>query len=451
MFPTRTGLTAVTSAFVIACAVFSTIPRNTLAAADASSPNALGNISTRAHVGLDDNALIAGFIVTGTEPKKVIIRGIGPSLPFAGHLENPKLELRDSSGVLWGSNEGWVTSKNKQAIIDSTIPPTNDLESAMVMTLNPGTYTAIVRGSNGGTGVGVVEIYDLEPAVDSKLANISTRGFVSTGDNVMIAGTIIAGATPQKVIIRAIGPSLSLPGKLADPTLERRDANGGLIDANDNWGDSPNKQAIIDSRIPPDDPREAAIVATLPAGNSNYTVIVRGATGSSSVRRLQFGSGNTPEIQEVQLAGTPTGGTFRLTFPPPSFINAGQPGDKALLLSSVTIPFDATADAIKAAIMASFYFFKYDQNNHLTAGPAGFDFLFDTGGGFGIAGNEGVLREPVINGSASDFTIQFGSLTTGAVGTRNTWVMGLPLVQVDASSIVYDNTGIAVVEIYALQ
>ncbi len=171
-----------------------------------------------------------------------------------------------------------MNSPNKQAIIDSTIPPTNNLESAIVHTLpaNGAAYTAIVRGVNGGTGIGVVEVYDLGASADSKLANISTRGLVQTGDNVMIAGMIIVGSTPQKVIIRAIGPSLQLAGKLADPTLELRNANGGLIDANDNWGDSPNKQAIVDSTIPPSNALESAIVATLPANNSNYTAIVRG-------------------------------------------------------------------------------------------------------------------------------------------------------------------------------
>jgi hypothetical protein len=249
MLPDRNRLRVVVTAILIACAAFSALPAKALPAADGVSPNALVNLSTRSHVDSGDNVVIAGFIVTGTQPKQVIIRAIGPSLPFPGHLDNPTLELRDSSGALLESNDDWATSKKKQAIMDSTIPPTNELESAIVMTLNPGTYTAIAQGLNGGTGIGVVEVYDLEPAADSKLANISTRGFVSTGDNVMVAGTIIVGATPQKVIIRAIGPSLSLPGKLADPTLELRDANGGLMDANDNWGDSPNKQAIIDSTI----------------------------------------------------------------------------------------------------------------------------------------------------------------------------------------------------------
>jgi hypothetical protein len=246
---------------------------------------ALGNISTRLRVETGDNVLIGGFIVTGTQPKKVIIRAIGPSLPFADRLLNPTLELRDSSGALLDSNDDWKLSPNKQAILDSTIPPTNDLESAIVATLpaNNSGYTAIVRGVNGGTGIGVVEAYDLDNSADSKLANISTRGFVQTGDNVLIAGTIVVGQAPQKVIVRAIGPSLSVAGKMADPTLELRDSNGALIDSNDNWKDSPNKQAIIDSTIPPTNDFESAIVATLPANNASYTAIVRGAGGTTGI------------------------------------------------------------------------------------------------------------------------------------------------------------------------
>jgi hypothetical protein len=425
-----------------------------------SSPKALGNISTRSQVESGDNVLIAGFIVTGTQPKKVIIRGIGPSLPFPGHLDDPTLELRNSSGVLLDSNDNWVNSPNKQAIIDSKIPPTNDLESAIVATLpaNGSKYTAIAQGANGGTGIGVVEVYDLNGAADSKLANISTRGLVQPGDNnAMIAGTIIVGSTPQKVLIRAMGPSLSLPHRLGDPTLELRDANGGLIDANDNWGDSPNKQAIVDSTIPPKEPLESAIVATLLAGNSTYTAIVRGSGNGStevstspSVSRTQPGSGNTLEIQRVHFGHTPSAGTFQLTITRPTSIISGQPGDKAALQDTITIPWNATADDIKAAILASSNFYKYDQNNHLTDGPKGFHALFDSGGGLGITGNEGFRREPVVSGSVTDFTIQFGTLTTGAVGTSNPWVRALPLVQVDDSSIIYADTGIAVVEIYAL-
>jgi len=129
----------------------------------------------------------------------------------------------------------------------------------------------------------MVEVYGLDASVDSKLANISTRGLVSTGENVLIAGTIVLGQTAQKVIVRAIGPSLSVPEKMQDPTLELRDSNGGLIEANDNWVDSPNKQAIIDSTIPPSNDFESAIVAVLPANNASYTAIVRGVGNTTGI------------------------------------------------------------------------------------------------------------------------------------------------------------------------
>jgi len=245
----------------------------------------LGNISTRLSVETGDSALIAGFIITGTQPKKVIVRGIGTSLPFADKLAHPTLELRDSSGTLIDANDNWQDSLNKQAIIDSTIPPTSDLESAIVATLaaNNSSYTAILRGANNSTGIGVVEAYDLNRLVDSQLANISTRGFVSTGDNVLFAGTIIVGKNPRNVIIRAIGPSLPLQGKMADPALELHDANGGLLQQNDNWVDSPDKQAIINSSVPPTNDLESAIIATLPGNNANYTAIVRGVNGTTGI------------------------------------------------------------------------------------------------------------------------------------------------------------------------
>ena len=243
----------------------------------------LANISTRLPVQTGDNVLIGGFIVTGTQPKKVIIRAVGPSLPVNGALADPYLELHDGTGALLEANDNWMDSPNKQAIIDSTIPPSNNLESAIVRTLpaNNSAYTAIVRGANSGTGIGVVEAYDLDTPANAKLANISTRGFVQTGDNILIAGTIVVGQGSQKVIIRAIGPSLSVPGKLGDPTLELRDQNGGLLEANDNWIDSPNKQAITDSTIPPANNLESAIVRTLtPAA---YTAIVRGVNDMTGI------------------------------------------------------------------------------------------------------------------------------------------------------------------------
>jgi CSLREA domain-containing protein len=248
-------------------------------------PTRLANISTRLRVETGDNVLIGGFIITGTQDKKVIIRAIGPSLPFADRLLNPTLELRDSSGALLESNDNWVSSPNKQAIIDSTIPPMDDLESAIVRTLpaNSAAYTAIVRGLNNTAGIGVVEAFDLDAPADSKLANISTRGFVQTGDNILIAGTIVVGQTAQKVIVRAIGPSLTFPGKLENPTLELRDQNGGLVDANDNWVDSPNKQAIMDTGVPPTNDLESAIVQTLPANGASFTAIVRGVNDATGI------------------------------------------------------------------------------------------------------------------------------------------------------------------------
>jgi hypothetical protein len=243
-------------------------------------PVTLANISTRLFVQTGDNVLIAGFIITGTQNKKVILRAIGPSLNLPGELANPTLDLYQGNTLL-ESNDNWVDSPNKQAIIDSTIPPNDPLESAIVRSLAPGAYTAIVRGAGGGTGIGVVEAYDLDRTVDSKLANISTRGAVQTGDNVLFAGFIVLGPDSQKVIIRALGPSVPVPGALADPTLELHDSNGGTLESNDNWVESPNKQAIIDSTIPPPNDLESAIVRTLTP--ANYTAIVRGAGGTTGI------------------------------------------------------------------------------------------------------------------------------------------------------------------------
>src|SRR5262249_40662339 len=140
-----------------------------------------------------DNVLIGGFIVTGTEAKKVILRAIGPSLPFMNDLADPTIELHEPDGSVI-TNDNWRDDQ-EQEIIDSTVPPTNNLESAIVATLAPGPYTAVVAGKNGGTGIGLVEVYDLDQAADSQLANISTRGFVDTGDNVMIGGFIVGGVS----------------------------------------------------------------------------------------------------------------------------------------------------------------------------------------------------------------------------------------------------------------
>jgi hypothetical protein len=261
-------------------------PTPTPTATATATPTTLANISTRLRVQTGDNVLIGGFIVTGTQPKKVIVRAIGPSLAVAGHLEDPTLDLYNSSGELITSNDNWVNAANKQEIIDSTVPPANDLEAAILVTLpaNNAGYTAIVRGSNGGTGIGLVEAYDLDRSVDSKLANISTRGFVQTGDDVMIGGLIIVGNDPLKVIIRALGPSLAVADHLRDPSLELHDGNGALLTSNDNWRVSQESE-IEGSTIPPQNDLESAIVATLvPA---NYTAIVRGVGGATGVALVE--------------------------------------------------------------------------------------------------------------------------------------------------------------------
>jgi hypothetical protein len=250
-------------------------------------PGTFGNISTRLRVETGDNVLIGGFIVTGTQPKKVIVRAIGPSLSsfFPGALADPILELRDSSGALIRSNDNWRSDQEAE-IIATTVAPSDDLESAIVETLpaNGSNYTAIVRGANNGTGIGVVEAYDLDRTVDSKLANISTRGLVQTGDNVMIGGFIVLGQNSLRVIVRAIGPSLPVPGALADPTLELHDGNGALVAANDNWR-SDQEAEIIATTIPPSNNLESAIVRNLAPGN--YTAIVRGVNNATGVALVE--------------------------------------------------------------------------------------------------------------------------------------------------------------------
>jgi len=262
-------------------------PTPAASATPTMTPGTFGNISTRLRVETGDNVLIGGFIITGTQPKKVIIRAIGPSLSslFPGALADPFLELRDSSGVLIRSNDNWRSDQEAE-IIATTIPPSNDLESAIVATLpaNNSAYTAIVRGVNGGTGIGVVEAYDLNQAVDSKLANISTRGLVQTEDNVLIGGLIVLGQNPLRVIVRAIGPSLSVSGALEDPTLELHDGNGATLASNDNWR-SDQEAEIIATTIPPSNDLESAIVRNLAPGN--YTAIVRGVNGTTGVALVE--------------------------------------------------------------------------------------------------------------------------------------------------------------------
>jgi hypothetical protein len=246
----------------------------------------LANISTRLAVGSGNNVLIAGFIITGAQPKKVMIRGIGPTLPVLANLADPVLELHDSSGAPAAMTDNWRDTQQDE-VRATTIPPSNDYESALVKTLSPGAYTAVLAGKGGTTGVGVVEVYDLDGTVDSKLANISTRGLVDKGDNVLFGGTIILGSGTTDLLFRAIGPSLlpfGVSNALLDPIIEVHDGQGGIVAINDNWEED-SRAADIQATLPPSDPREAAILRQLSPGA--YTAIVRGKGNTTGVAVIE--------------------------------------------------------------------------------------------------------------------------------------------------------------------
>ena len=250
------------------------------------------NISTRLRVLAGDNALIGGFILTGTQPKKLIVRAIGPSLTkngVSGALGDPTLELYDSGGHFLGSNDNWKGSQESD-IIATGLAPDDPLESAILTTLtaNAG-YTAIVRGKDGSIGVALVEIYDLSLGADSRLANISARGYVDIGDDVMIGGFIVGGSNQDRtnVVIRAIGPSLIKAGisnALQDPTLSVYDQNGSAIGANDNWRDAQQPEIVANGLAPTDD-RESALYESLPSGN--YTAIVQGTHNTTGIALIE--------------------------------------------------------------------------------------------------------------------------------------------------------------------
>ena len=245
----------------------------------------LVNIATRMNVGSGENVMIAGFIITGTGSKKVLIRGLGPELAdlgIAGALADPTLELHEPNGTVV-SNDNWKDTQ-QAAIIATKLAPTHDSESAIVATLAPGSYTAILAGKSSSTGVGLVEVYDLDG--NSTVANIATRGIVQSGDNVLIGGVIVGGSEPAKVLLRATGPSLTplgVKGALQDPLLELHDANGSVI-TNDDWR-ATQEADIIATNLAPTNPRESAILATLVPGS--YTAIVRGKDGGTGVALVE--------------------------------------------------------------------------------------------------------------------------------------------------------------------
>ena len=237
-----------------------------------------------------DNVGIGGFIITGSVPKHVLLRAIGPSLTHFGIVDvlaDPVLELHGPAGFVTIINDNWRDTQ-PLAIQATGIPPTNDFESAIVASLEPGAYTAIVRGKNNTSGVALVEVYDLNQGVASKLANLSTRAFVSTGDNIVIAGFLLSNnAGEDRIVVRGIGPSLA-PGSfpasavLADPTLQLRDSNGALLIADNDWQDDAVQAAEITAAgLAPTNTRESAIAATLPPGL--YTALLAGLNNGTGI------------------------------------------------------------------------------------------------------------------------------------------------------------------------
>jgi hypothetical protein len=251
------------------------------------------NISARSFVQVGDKVGIGGFIIAGNTPKRVVLRGIGPSMtvgntPVPGRLADPLLELHDQAGAIIATNDNWKDSPEAPLIMQSGLAPSDDKEAAIETLLPPSGYTGILRGANNGTGIGLVEIFDLDSVNGSELANLSSRAQVLTGNDVLIGGLILRGGNPKRVLFRGLGPELhdaGVTGELQDPTLELRDENGAQRGANDDWKQATNSAEIQNSGAAPKNDKEAAILMTLTPGN--YTGILRGANGTTGVGLIE--------------------------------------------------------------------------------------------------------------------------------------------------------------------
>jgi hypothetical protein len=247
-------------------------------------------------VEIGDKVMIGGFIITGNASKPVVLRGLGPSLvnsgvPAAAVLNDPFLELHGPNGALITTNDNWKDSPQRAQIEGTAFQPTDDREAVIVATLAPGNYTAILTGVGQTTGIGVVEIYDKDQAVDSALANISTRGFVQTADNVMIGGfTLGNNPASTHVAVRGVGPSLASSGlsnALADPTLELHNANGTVMISNDDWQSDPVSAGELTANgLALQDPKEAGIFTLLPPGP--FTAILAGKDGGIGIGLVEI-------------------------------------------------------------------------------------------------------------------------------------------------------------------
>jgi hypothetical protein len=255
----------------------------------ASSVLHLVNMSARSLVMRADDVGIAGFIITGSAPKDIAIRGLGPSLPIsdsAALLQDPTLELHDKAGNVIEFNNNYPDGPYVDALRDAGLLPSDNREAAILREQLPsGEYTAVMRGLDDGTGIGLVEVYDLSAGSGSKLGNLSSRAFVSAGDNVLIGGVIVQGSFPQRVLFRALGPELQVPNPLQDPTLDIYNRNGTVIASNDDWHQASNADEIERTGAPPTDARESAVLVPLDAGE--YTVIVRGKDNTTGIGSLE--------------------------------------------------------------------------------------------------------------------------------------------------------------------
>lgn len=249
------------------------------------------NVSSRMLVMTGERVLIGGFIITGSEPKKVAIRAIGPSLANSGvspFLADPTLELHAANGSIMASNDNWQTDSGAADLTANNIAPTNSKEAALVRTLGPGTYTAVVGGTGNLAGIGLVEMYDLSPDSNSLVGNMSTRGFVDLDDNVLIGGFVVGSGSSGRVAIRALGPSLNsvgISGALADPLLELHDSNGAVIRTNDSWLLDPGATELLAAGLSPSNANEAAILSPLAPGP--YTAVVRGHGSNTGVALIE--------------------------------------------------------------------------------------------------------------------------------------------------------------------
>ena len=257
------------------------------------APN-LVNLATRAVVGLGDNAVIGGFIIQGSQPATVVLRAIGDSLPALGitnALQDPFIELHSGNTTV-ATSDDWIDDSWASTIASYHLDPSNSRESAILATLNPGTYTVVVRSFDNGdgnlTGTAVVELYDLH-TTGGRAGNISTRGQVQSGDQLLIGGFIVGGSQSKDVVVRALGPSLAAAGigqPLSDPAVEVRDASGALVASNDNWASGPNAPQIQSENLAPSNPNESALQATLNPGV--YTALVHGANGATGVGLVEI-------------------------------------------------------------------------------------------------------------------------------------------------------------------